>query len=424
MFMKVKSSRRRLTNFGAMAALGASMVLLASAVTPVNAAESADERGAESQPTTRAEVDAIMAPTVNDPLADATAALEAVGIGGVGDKFPSLFAGFEVVEDGKRLNVLYNSTGDAKTVETFLALVDQVTSVAALDVVAVPVDFDPVQRSALAQKISADSDGWAERLGLKSLSNVSFNTVSGEVLIVTADDVSPDVRSVVEIEGVPVSIIRDGTATAGPQNRTVDSAPWTGGSRLSLSSSDTSLFCTAGFNWRKWGTTEEMGSTAEHCFTGSQQSYWYNSGVLLGQRYYYNVAYDTMLLRSSPQGQFQAKVWVGSTVTSDRRSVHNAQSSEPVNGAIALSGGKTGLTVGTILPILSYYQGTGPYRRTTVTACQLGDSGGPWLTTRNDGKAIAHGQHWGVFNDSLGYNCSYMSVTRISAALSASIMSE
>lgn len=422
--MKSRSSRRRLTNVGAMAALGASMMLLASAVTPVNAAQSAGEPDAESQPTTRAEVDAIMAPTVNDPLVNATAALEDAGIGGVWNKFPSVFAGFELVEDGKRLNVLYNSTGDAKTVETFLAVVDRAASVATLAVVAVPVDFDPLHRSALAQKISADSDAWAERLNLKSISSVGLDTVSGELSIVTADDVSPDVPSIVEIEGVPVTLIRDRAATATPQNRSVDSAPWTGGTRLSVSSSSLSTYCTAGFNWRKWGTTEQMGSTAEHCSAGAQQSLFYNSGVLLGQRYYYNVTKDTMLLRSSPQGQFQAKVWVGSTVTSDSRSVHDAQSSEPVGGAIALSGGRSGLNVGTILSTVSWWEGTGPYRRTTVTACQPGDSGGPWLTTRNDGKAIAHGQHWGLFNDSIGYNCAYMPVTPISAALSASIMSE
>lgn len=80
--------------------------------------------------------------------------------------------------------------------------------------------------------------------------------------------------------------------------------------------------------------------------------------------------------------------------------------------------------MGTILSETRYYQGAGPFRLTTVDACMGGDSGGPWLTTRNDGKAIAHGQHFGYFTVSGIVRCAYMPVTPISAELSASLMTQ
>ncbi len=97
--------------------------------------------------------------------------------------------------------------------------------------------------------------------------------------------------------------------------------------------------------------------------------------------------------------------------------------SEPVSSAIALSGGKSGLHAGTIRNIAFTSGGKGPWRETTVSACQGGDSGGPWLTTMSgSGDVIAHGQHGGVREYADGsLRCFYMPVTPISAALEASL---
>lgn len=417
---------RRRSMFRWLTAVGAAAVL-SLAVMPVAAAEPSPDAEDGGQRLSPAEVEALLDQTVNGPLVDATAAIEKQGIGGVGDNFPSIFAGFEVVNDGKQLNVLYNANGDNQVLADFLARVEAVGSTADLKVSAVPVDFDPQQRAELARKISADSEGWAEQLGVSSVSSVRFDTVSGEVSIVTTDESIARRVEVLEVEGVPVSVVVDTTAEAAPQNRAVDSAPWTGGTRIRYSGSPNPTDCTLGFNWRKWGTTEAMGSTANHCYSATGASHWYNgvtSPSFIGQRYYYNVAKDTMLLRSSPQGQFQARVWVGDAVTNDSRAVHTGQATEPVGTAIALSAAVSGLHVGTILSTTDYYQGWGPFRHTTVSACRGGDSGGPWLTTRTDGKAIGHGQHFGYFTVNGLKRCSYMPVTPISAALSATLMTQ
>ncbi|MGR2753848.1 hypothetical protein [Agromyces arachidis] len=204
-------------------AVGATAALLSLAVAPVAAAEPTPDPEDGGQRLSPAEVEAILDQTVNDPLVDATASLEKVGIGGVGDQFPSVFAGFEVVNHGKQLNVLYNASGDEQALRSFLTRVEAVASSTAVPKVSpIPVDFDPQQRAELARKISADSEGWAERIGVSSVSSVMFDTVSGEVSIVTADESAAARSSVVEIEGVPVSVVSDATAEAAPQNRAVE----------------------------------------------------------------------------------------------------------------------------------------------------------------------------------------------------------
>ena len=172
--------------------------VLSLAVMPVAGSEPSpdDEDGGQGLSPARAE--ALLDQTVNDPLLDATAAIEKQGIGGVGDEFPSIFAGF--------------ANGDSQVLADFLTRVEAVAATADLAVSPVPVDFDPQQRAEIARKISADSEGWAERLGVSSVSSVRFDTVSGEVSIVTTDESLAPGMEVLEVEGVPVSVVVDTTA--------------------------------------------------------------------------------------------------------------------------------------------------------------------------------------------------------------------
>lgn len=232
----------------------------------------------DGQHLSAAEIESILDQTVNDPLVNATAALEAAGVGGVKNEFTEVFAGIEVVNAGDQLQVYYNANANNPVLEDFLTRVQTVAAVADLKVLPVPVTFDPQLRADLAREISANSEEWAKRLGVSSVSSVSFDTVSGQISILTPDSHSARGFESLEVEGIPVSVVVDGEAKVVPQNRSVDAAPWTGGSRLKYLGSTNATDCTMGFNWRKWGTTEAMGSTANHCFSLTGFSNWYNSG--------------------------------------------------------------------------------------------------------------------------------------------------
>jgi len=208
-------------------------VLLTIAVEPVAAGEPPSDDESDGQRLSAAEVNALLDQTVNDPLYDAIAALEAHGVGGVDDRFPTIFAGIEVVDDGVQMSVLYNANGDKQALEDFLGEVASVASTANLKVQPVPVAFDPQQRAELARKISADSKFWAERLGVSSVASVSFNTVSGEISIMTPDTVGA--RVTIEVDGVCVTVV--GGAGAPTPQGAVGSASWSGAATLRVDTS-------------------------------------------------------------------------------------------------------------------------------------------------------------------------------------------
>ncbi|WP_448003590.1 hypothetical protein [Agromyces bauzanensis] len=315
-------------------------------------------------------MDALLAQTVNDPLVATIAALEANGVGGVGNKFPAHFAGVEVINDGDQINVLYNADGDPHVLASFLSEVEAVASGATLKVLPVPVAFDPQQRAKIAQQIAADSKAWAVRLGLSSVSGVNFNTVSGEISILTPDEAVARASNIIEVDGVPVSVL-GGAEKGVPQNRAVDYAPWSAGAWLRIGTQPGGADCTLGFTWKKWGTGEVMGGGANHCSIQTGSNNWFNGDKWVGTRYYYSFQTDSMLLRSPTKGQFSASVFVGDVVTNDIRDVHGAVATEPVGGAVALSGARSGLHVGTILADTRYDEsGRGPFRLTTIDACR------------------------------------------------------
>lgn len=206
----------------------------------------ADEDGQHLSAT---ETEVVLAQTVNDPLVDATAALEAAGVGGVKNEFAEVFAGVEVVNAGAQLRVYYNVNATDSVIEDFLSRVRAVAATSDMQVLLQPVSFDPQRRSELAREISANGEEWAKRLGIPVVSSVSFDTVSGQISIVTPDSDFAGGLVGLEVEGIPVSIVADGGTKVVPQNRSVDAAPWTGGSRLKYLGSTNATDCTMGFNY-------------------------------------------------------------------------------------------------------------------------------------------------------------------------------
>ncbi|WP_162903600.1 hypothetical protein [Leucobacter sp. wl10] len=169
-----------------------------------------------------------------------------------------------------------------------------------------------------------------------------------------------------------------------------------------------------------------MGSTAEHCCRPATQTWRYNHGNPVGQRWYVGTARDVFLMRSyGTANQFSPNVFVGGTTTNTLRTVVGNVATPPVGGAVALSAARSGLNTATILYNGDYIGGVGPLTVTNGRFCRGGDSGGPWLATNTAGNVIAYGQHYGAYTDQTGtiiYNCLFMPVTPISATMQATIM--
>lgn len=329
---------------------------------------------------------------------------------------PDVYAGLVLDTERMVLLVKYDRGAADSQVEAFLDRLARVPGTDDISILADPVLFNEAEMAGFALEIATDSGEWANRLGLAVITGASVDSRSGQVVVYSSDDVR---SSSVVVDAIPIRIHG---SEEGPeeQSRYDDSAPWPGGTNIRIDSSLGSADCTMGFTWRKGGSNELMGSTAEHCYEGTGVSTWYNQGTVVGTRYHTSYVRDTFLFRSSPRSRFNPNVWVGSPTTTDLRWVVGAQPTPVIGGAVALSGANSGLHAGTNLENNHFTpSGKGPMTITSVTECVGGDSGGPWLTTQVDGVVIAHGQHYGRFVTS--HQCLYVPVTPISAALSASI---
>lgn len=370
-----------------------------------------------------AEVDRVMATVpFRDELPEVT---QAMGEMGLFADFPTVYASTTMDPDSGVLTVSYNEKADAATVTAFLGRLEKVATNSELEIKSDGVGFASAERVEAARSIAQDSKSWASKLGLDDIVGTDVDPATGAVLVFTSEPVEQArVPSPAFVGSIPIAV-QGSSGGVDLQDRVDDYAPWTGGARIRHDSVATApAECTLGFTWRKNETGELMGSTAEHCYEETGWSFWYNWGTFAGNRYYYNSVRDTTLLRGSPVGSFSASVFVGAATTGVIRDVNSAQPSVVINGAVALSGGISGLTVGSNISagFFDSYTGKGPMVRTTVSSCSAGDSGSPWLTTLSgSGDAVAHGQHVGRITVAGAYQCLYMPVSVIAPALTATI---
>ncbi|WP_152024730.1 hypothetical protein [Tessaracoccus flavescens] len=227
-------------------------------------------------------------------------------------------------------------------------------------------------------------------------------------------------RSSESLLGVPTTVrvaTEEPPTSDGWQTSGADQSPWTGGSAIN---SGTGL-CTSGFTWDKWTTREKMGSTAEHCYQlaspqPATQTWKTPPGTTVGNRYFFNIAADTQLIRAASGTSFRPRVWVG---YNDPRTVKEYKSSVPATQVVALYGRTSGYHSTTVLghfPRTMLDGSTTVLARTNSNVCQPGDSGGPWFYARGDGNIVAVGQHVGEWS-----RCEFVQIGTISASLSASV---
>lgn len=366
------------------------------------------------------DVDAVLAPTVNDDLFETSRQLEKAGILGARSDLSSLIADSRIAEDGA-LELVYFS-GDARVSEA-LEIIDTVNMAAPLEIRTVPIKSDPVRMHAIAERLSLGSEENLTLLGVASISGVRVDVERGVFVVTVPDQKALAQTEALSVDGYPVEF--EAGISVQAQSRDWDWAPWSGGIALRNTSTLGDPNCTSGFNWQRWSDGERMGSTAEHCYTPQTQSWRYNHGNPVGQRYYFHYGRDVFLMRSyGGINQFAPNVFVGGTTTNTLRTVVGNMATPPVGGAVALSAAKSGLHTATILSNGYYAGGIGPLTITNGLFCQGGDSGGPWLATNTAGNVIAYGQHFGALVDAQGnvLRCLFMPVTPISAITKASIM--
>ncbi|TQJ06482.1 hypothetical protein FB475_6144 [Kribbella jejuensis] len=138
---------------------------------------------------------------------------------------------------------------------------------------------------------------------------------------------------------------KPGVPLVEPLGRLTDHEPWYGGDWLhprAITAIYNNSICTSGFNWKLWSTGRYLGSTANHCYQGTD--IWYHNKQVYGEILDRFPAVDTMLIQdnSNPYAYYAA-VWVGPVDTDVSRAVRGIKTSYAVGQLVAFSGSRSGL---------------------------------------------------------------------------------
>lgn len=375
---------------------------------------------------------------------DFNATVQMIQDAGINELNPE-FAG-DVLTDGFTEGTLVlRYLESAPSATKVLSIVESLKGKTPVPIVAEPTQVDIGNLNETAAVLTANNGDLAREHGIANVTGVETNLLTGRIILLTSDQASVDAAArnadgtpSIMIDGIPVEVAYEpaGAAEAGFQaSRVNDDPSWSGaihllsGTGLTNPATGMTFDCTAGFNWRKWGTNEILGSTAEHCHRYTGVSTWRNAGTIVGNRYYYDIAADTFLMRSDGwNSRFNPNVYFGSRTTSDRRWVVADVTTNQAGRQVALNSGWGLRAPAVVLPytrtVATSWGTIGPIQFADTTACDSGDSGGPWLQTYTNGDVIGVGQHSGRFGVAeLGgaARCGFIPQVQISAELSASI---
>lgn len=153
---------------------------------------------------------------------------------------------------------------------------------------------------------------------------------------------------------------------------------------------------------------------------GNNYKPWRNNGVLVGSPVVTAPNVDSALLQGSGQ-TYSPTVYLGGPTSTETRVVVSSAASDLIGEPVAVNGAESGQVLSHVLAFNIY---TGSLTVTVMAdAVTLGgDSGAPWLQTNSNGTVIAKGQHVGLYDFNGAPRSIYMPTIRISAALSASIL--
>lgn len=214
---------------------------------------------------------------------------------------------------------------------------------------------------------------------------------NGQLMVLVKDHVDEIHQRVPSALRSYVTVVRGGvTAAAGSPSS--DRGGWTAGNHItSTNGVGASVACTQGFAWKSWATGAVLGSTALHCYQGTNPFIeWYHDGRHLGTRTQAGTANnDVLLLRPAPNTSFSASTWVRlSGGGASERTVTTATPNK-VGQAVAFYGRTSGGGLGTIQS--TAWNGQTGLIFANATQVRPGDSGGPVYRTNSDGTVDARG---------------------------------
>lgn len=184
-----------------------------------------------------------------------------------------------------------------------------------------------------------------------------------------------------------------------------DRGGWTAGNHIeSWNALGKRSGCTAGFAWKSWATGAVLGSTALHCYQGTNPWIeWYHDGRHFGTRTQAGTAVnnDVLLLRPAPNTSFNATTWVWLSGGGFSERTVTTATPNKLGEVVAFYGMTSGGGSGTIGS--TAWNGRTGLIWADSTQAQPGDSGGPVYRTTASGTVDARGTvHGRTVHDSNG----------------------
>lgn len=231
------------------AALAASLILVAA---PFLAKQAAADGPAPDD--SLAPIETLFHDQLNDLL---------VGLDSLAIAYPNVYAGAEVADRRVSVWVVRESADSEAFYEALETLASEASEV---DVVTLEADLSDAEVKQAMQDI--------HEFGIPGVAMAvewtSYDPARREVTVITSDrsddgsaESSAEIMSRSGLR-VGVRVVHDGSEVR-TESGNSGGTPWFGASTLHGGGSR----CTAGFTWKKWGSGELMGSTAEHCFEGT-----------------------------------------------------------------------------------------------------------------------------------------------------------
>lgn len=188
-----------------------------------------------------------------------------------------------------------------------------------------------------------------------------------------------------------VSVVRGGVAPAAGSPSS-DRGGWTAGNHISsTNAAGARVSCTEGFAWKSWATGAVLGSTALHCYQGTNPFIeWYHDGRHVGTRTQAGTANnDVLLLRPAPNTSFSASTWVWLSGGGFSERTVTTATPNKIGDTVAFYGQTSRGGIGTIQS--TAWNGRTGLVWADANQVRPGDSGGPVYRTTSSGTVDARG---------------------------------
>ncbi|SDU86645.1 S1 family peptidase [Jiangella alkaliphila] len=312
------------------------------------------------------------------------------------------------------------------------------------DIEIVQAEFSDDQLTAAANEVAATLDDWAGDLA--SIVVRIGPDYDAQSILVESTEHSPELQQRATSTFSEDFIFETlGAEYENEANRYDDTSPWTAGNALTHAPNSIEIYCTQGFNWRRWSDNARFMGTAGHCFSRNTSVYNGNNatqriGVTVARWYTDNGPMDFELIQPRV-GSVDNSMWNVIDYQDVLRrvvSADNANDQSIIGTRVCISGARTvsefPMSCGEISAVnqtIRFSNGEGGFytiRNLTCVASVYdlgrgGDSGAPVFSTYTNGNIYAFGQHIGSPSEG-GGDCAgiFVPVVVISATAQVSLI--